>query len=159
MGIHYVLGYTGYEEAFTNTFLHLIDNYCTGCHTNKDVGDDCKKCPIGNLLMASKEYILNAFEPPQDKKETRILRKLKEQVRKIQIYPGMNNCSWLGNYHDDKLEKIRELKKQLSHINEQRIINFDNYREAVKRVMKQLENKKSVHSAAKTSKTPKKKKK
>lgn len=77
MGLHYVFGYVNYELDFLDTFIRLLDAFCSSCHTNDDVGD-CYVCPIGVLVYASKKYILdvNVYKD-DDEKESALINLIK----------------------------------------------------------------------------------
>lgn len=87
MGIRSPFGYVGYEVKFAETTVHLLKNFCSGCHTNEDFGNGCKGCPAGQLFFAAKEYVMDAYESDILKKETKALKEIKKQLKLIEPYP------------------------------------------------------------------------
>lgn len=114
MGLHYPFGYAGYELRFLDTFIYLLDNFCSSCHTNKDVNGNCKQCPIGNLIYKSKEYMQEAYEPGSLKEEAKIVKEIKTRIRKIKPSP-LFNATWITAHkrNKDTLLPLRELAKDL----------------------------------------------
>lgn len=125
MGLHFPFGYVGHETAFLNTFIDLLDNFCSGCHTDEDVGGDCRKCPVGQLVYASKEYIEGAYESAHLRKEANLIKKIKKEIKKIKPYPHFNG-NWIFDSHrnKDKLLPLRELLKDLMFFHEQFVHPF-----------------------------------
>ena len=140
MGVHYPFGYR-YETAFLHTFIELLDNFCSGCHTNKDVNKNCRLCPVGQLIYASKDYLLRAYEPAKAemspaaikrkaifryiKQETQLIRAIKKEVRKINPKPHLNsNWIWDKKRSKDMLLPLRELLKDLEFYHDWRIRSY-----------------------------------
>lgn len=114
MGIHYPIGYSGYEIQFLKTFIELIDRFCHNCHTNKDVNGNCKKCPIGYLIYTSKRYMLEVHESLCDKKETKILQLIKKEIKKIEPHPCFDTYFIFDKKKPkDSLLKLRKLLNEL----------------------------------------------
>ena len=125
MGLHYPFGYVGYEGSFLKTFIELLDNYCCSCHTNDDVKGDCKKCPIGNLIYSSKDYILSAYEYKVLDRETKIIKSIKREIKKIEPSPFFNGCfAFEGKRNKDELLILRELLKDLEFYKHQNLYSF-----------------------------------
>jgi hypothetical protein len=125
MGIHYPFKYVGYEGAFLHTFIDLIDNFCTNCHTNDDVDNDCGKCPIGNLIFAAENYLMNAPDWYKQckafKEELKVLKRIKQELFNFDLKPGVNSQIFLAKHREkDKLLKLREYLKDYKHLIDRR---------------------------------------
>ncbi len=115
MGIHYVFGYVGYETAFAETLCHLLESYCFGCHTNEDVNKECKNCPIGNLVYASKDYVMSAYESKILKDDTIALRKIKKYLKNI------NPCPFIWLNKEEGYKKLKLAISELKAIEKERL--------------------------------------
>ena len=114
MGMHYPLGYSGYETQFLKTFIELLDRFCHNCHTNKDVNGNCEKCPMGYLIYASKKYMLNIHKKLYDKKENKILQSMKKEIKNIEPHPCFDTYFIFDKKKPkDSLLKLRKLLKEL----------------------------------------------
>jgi hypothetical protein len=120
MGIHYVFGYVGEEQQFLDTFITLLDNHCSHCHTNEDVGGDCARCPVGQLVLASRKYLLEAYESNICTDDAKIIRKIKREIKKIYPEP-MFSSSWVFSREQsqDVLQPLRRLKSELAFANDE----------------------------------------
>lgn len=122
MGLHYPLGYVGYEVEFLKTFINLLDDFCTGCHTNDDVGDDCNLCPMGHLIITAKGYLLGSYG------DSETMLQVKEEITSISPYP-LFNTNWIfkDKRGPDRLLRLRELLKDLdfSRHNNIRFFNIE----------------------------------
>jgi len=117
MGLHYPFGYTGHEVDFLNTFVNLLDTFCSHCHTNEDVKFNCMKCPVGNLVEASKEYLLNAHESKNFKEERLLIKRIKKEIKNIEPCP-LFNPNWIWDTkRTDMLEDLRKLKLDYEYLN------------------------------------------
>jgi len=117
MGLHYPFRYTGHELDFLNTFIFLLDNLCNQCHTNDDVNGNCRKCPVGQLIFASKEYLLSS-QGSMINEEARILRAIKSQLQIINPEPLFNvSFIFAKKRNKDILLPLRELQKDLDFFN------------------------------------------
>lgn len=139
MGIHYPFGYTGYESAFLHTFIELLDNFCTGCHTNDDVNQNCRLCPVGQMIYASKEYLLKAYEGQDLKEEKKVIKAIKVEIKKIKPCPHFQN-NWIFNEkrNKDKLLKLRELLKDLRFFEGNHLLGFIYKSKIEERIFKQV---------------------
>lgn len=127
-GIHYPLDYVGYERAFLNTFIELLDTYCTGCHTNDDVKGYCVRCPVGKLVYASKDYILKAYESdlPQAGEEKKLIRKIKREIKDIHPHPFFNgNWVWQNKLNPDCLGTLRRDLTQLEFMTKNQLKHWE----------------------------------
>jgi hypothetical protein len=127
MGLRYPFGYGGYECAFLHTFIELLDMYCTGCHTNDDVNGNCMECPIGKLVYASKDYVMQAYESDMLKaaKEVKLLRKIKRSIKDIRPHPLFNACwIWQDERTPDVLATSRELLADLEFMSNIKLQDF-----------------------------------
>lgn len=111
MGLRSPFGYVGFERRFAETMCGLLDSFCRGCHTEDDFKDGCRGCPIGVLIYAAKDYVLDAYEgnPEATKrskplqKKYRMLRDLKRAIRPIEPYPTFN-AQWI--YDEDQVPDV-----------------------------------------------------
>lgn len=62
MGLHSPFGYVGYEIAFGEVMVTILDKICGGCHTEGDFYKGCHDCPAGQLVYACKEYLAEGNE-------------------------------------------------------------------------------------------------
>ncbi len=82
MGIHTWDGYVEYENAALKSYLETIERFCTNCHTNEDYGS-CEKCPTGIFVRNLRRYLLNACESDELKDKTKLLRQMKQLIKKM----------------------------------------------------------------------------
>jgi hypothetical protein len=121
MGLRSPFGYGGFTVRFAELTIHLLDNFCSSCHSNKD-WDGCENCPIGNLFFEAKEYILNASETGHLIEENKVLREIKKEIKNIEPCTCFNaNWIFLETRSKDSLLKLRELVKDLKFLENQRI--------------------------------------
>jgi len=114
VGLSYPFGYVGYELSFLNTFIYLLENYCSSCHTNRDVDEDCMKCPIGQLIFASKDYLLKAHKYSTIKEEAKIIKSIKKEINNIGPKPMFNTCFIFDKKrNNDQLMELRKLERDL----------------------------------------------
>jgi len=115
MGLRSPFGYVGYEPDFLDCFIYLLENFCGSCHDNKrDYDGDCHKCPVGQLVYASKEYLLDAIESDICKENTRIIRKIKEEIKHIEPSPLLLcQLRWVKPRQPNPLLKLKELNDDL----------------------------------------------
>jgi len=111
MGIHSPFGYVGYEKKFLKTFINLLDDFCSRCHTDRDFHKGCRGCPVGNLIYEAKEYLLNAYESDTFLKEAKIFRIIKEEIKNIEPHTIFKGFATLNI--KDRLLKLRKLLKKL----------------------------------------------
>lgn len=109
MGLRSPFGYVGYEPAFLDCFIYLIENFCGGCHDNeRDYDGDCHKCPVGQLVYASKDYLLESYD------DSPIVAKIKKEIKQFEPSPLMlAQLRWLKPRQKDMLLKLKELNKDL----------------------------------------------
>ncbi len=139
MGIHYPFGYVGYESTCLHTFIFLIDSFCSGCHTNQDVGS-CRQCPVGKLVFKAKEYLLNAYESDICTQEAKILRKIKRAIKRIDPHPLFNNgWIWEEKRSTDELLSLRELLKDLEFVEDERLRDWCLQSQIRRRIRKKVE--------------------
>jgi hypothetical protein len=116
MSLHYPFEYGGYERAFLSTFINLLDEFCTGCHTNENDGlqGKCGNCPVGFLVLTSKDYILESIPSKVLVEKTKIMSKIKNEIKPIEPHP-MFNPNWIFTIKrgEDRLLPLRELLKDL----------------------------------------------
>jgi len=125
MGLANPFGYVGYEVAFTELFVYLIEHFCGGCHSNEKCGG-CKECPIGQLVYASKDYVENAYETSHSKDRAKALWKVKKEIKPIEPEPLM-----LARLRWDKRKPkypLRKLKDANDHLEILMEAEFDLFR-------------------------------
>ena len=117
MGLRSPFGYVGYVASFTRTFTDLIGGYCNNCHTDTDYQKGCRECPIGQLLYALREYLLDANEDYYGEREAKIAKEIKEVIKKIEPHPGYG---WgVMNQGEESIaertlrEELKRLQKEL----------------------------------------------
>lgn len=118
MGLRSPFGYVGYEPAFLDCFIYLLEHFCGSCHDNeRDYGGDCHKCPVGQLVYASKDYLLDSYEYKGSKnlKENgRIIRKIKKEIKPIKPSPLLLcQIRWSKPRQPNPLLKLKELNNDL----------------------------------------------
>lgn len=125
MGLQSPFGYAGYETAFTKLFIELIENFCGSCHTNETHGGDCRSCPVGQLVYASRQYVLEAYESDILTEESEILRKIKKAIKPIEPSPMMlAQWIWETKRMPDPLMELKEANKDLEFLTHSRLDQF-----------------------------------
>jgi len=122
MGLRSPFGYVGYEKSFAETFVYLIDHFCRSCHTEDDFAEGCRGCPVGVLIYAAKDYVLDAYEGNDEvlkkskklQKHRDLLRTMKKTIKPLGPYPCFN-AQWVfeERLNPDLLEPLRKVIKDL----------------------------------------------
>jgi len=131
MGLHSPFGYVGYVYQFGTTIVDMLDRFCSECHTNRDYNEDCGGCPVGNLILSSKDYISDYYirDDEMQKPETKALFAIKEQVAGLEPGPLFDahfifekskpkdalhelslNLKWFKNLEDGVWERFSRLE-------------------------------------------------
>src|SRR4030065_951061 len=127
MGLRSPFGYVGYEMRFANTMCDLLDHFCRGCHTEDDFAQGGRGCPVGQLVYAAKDYILDAHEGNVDvtkgskklQRKYNLLRDLKKAINPIEPRSTFN-AQWVFEEHKnpDILEPVRKLVSDMEFYEE-----------------------------------------
>ena len=62
MSLRSPFDYAGYEVPMAELMISILDKLCGGCHTNDDYQNGCKDCPAGQMLYATRDYLLGTVE-------------------------------------------------------------------------------------------------
>lgn len=116
MGLRAPLGYSGQTTKFLELYLYLLDNFCTGCHTNDEYNKNCGKCPIGALMGEAKEYVLTTYDGDLNPTEKEVLDEIRKELSTLTPHPLFNASIILDKTPIDKLRVLRRLAHNYDYL-------------------------------------------